>query len=62
MDKQIVRLPGWEDEAYLWIEQDSSIMAKIVSKFGDPLELTADEARLLAVMLNTVADDLDARD
>ena len=52
-------LNGWESEVYLWIEQDSSIMVKAVSKFGDPVELTSEGARNLARLLNESAKKLD---
>jgi len=45
-----------------WIEQESSIHLKSVSKFGDPVELTAKEARILAENLNKLAELLDAMD
>ncbi|MET3392752.1 hypothetical protein ABIC33_003410 [Variovorax sp. 1140] len=45
-----------------WIEQESSIHLKSVSKFGDPVELTAKEARVLAENLNKLAELLDAMD
>ena len=49
-------------EAYLWIEQESSIHLRAVSAAGDPIELTANEARKIASALATLADELDALD
>jgi len=48
------------DEAYLWLEQESSIMLKAVSSYGDPLELTAHDGRQLAEVLVRLAEALDA--
>ena len=47
------------DEAYTWLEQDSSIMLKAVTKHGDPLELTAYDARQLAAVLLELAQKLE---
>ena len=52
-------LKNWEHEFYLWIEQESSIMVKAVSKAGDPVELASFDARTLAKYLNEAADKLD---
>ena len=57
--KNFKELNGWEGEVYLWLEQDSSIMVKAVSKFGDPVELTSTEAREFVNFLNETADLLD---
>ena len=40
--------------------KDGAIHAKVVSAYGDPVELTAKEARLLARALSRFADALDA--
>ena len=56
---EVRRLEGWENEAYLWIEAESSIMVKVVSKFGDPVELTSTDARRLADLLMDLAERLD---
>ena len=51
--------PGYAtpaDDVYCWAEQDSSVMLKAVTKFGDPVELTADEARAVAAALLRLAD------
>ena len=44
------------DDVYCWAEQRSSVMLKAVTKFGDPVELTADEARTVAAVLLRLAD------
>jgi hypothetical protein len=49
------------DDVYCWLEQDSSIMLKAVTRFGDPVELSADESRAIAVALIALADRLDQR-
>jgi len=64
MDKQnqnkVKQLDGYESDVYLWIEQDSSIMVKAADKnYGDPVELSSDEARKFANMLLDAADELD---
>jgi hypothetical protein len=47
------------DDVYCWLEQDSSVMLKAVTRFGDPVELTADDARAIAAALLTFADRLE---
>ena len=47
-------------EVYFWLEQDSSIMLKAQTAHGDPVELTADEARDIASALSAMAQKLDA--
>ena len=47
------------DEAYAWLEQESSIMFKAVTKSGDPLELTAHDARKLSEVLLKLAETLE---
>lgn len=47
-------------EAYVWLEQDTSIHLKAVTEFGDPVELTADEAERLAQVLTDLAKSLDS--
>ena len=60
MEKQYFKaLEGWENEVHLWLEQDSSIMVKAVSEFGDPVEFTSKDARNLANLLIEAADKLD---
>ena len=49
-------------EAYAWLEQESSIMFKAVTKFGDPLELTAHEARELSAVLLKLTETLEQID
>ncbi len=58
-NESIERLKGWEKEVYLWLEQNSSIMVKATSEFGDPVELNSNDARNLATLLNEAADKLD---
>ena len=53
------KLKGLESEVYLWIEQDSSIMLKAVSEFGDPVELSSKDAKNLAKLLTEAAEKLD---
>lgn len=43
-----------------WIEQESSIQLKAVTPHGDPVELTATEARNIATALLDVARKLEA--
>ena len=50
-----------DHDAGCWI-QDGSIHMKVVTGYGDPVELTADEARLLAAALKAIADRLDVLD
>lgn len=47
------------DEAYAWLEQESSVMLKAVTAHGDPLELTADDARRLSAVLLQLAARLE---
>jgi hypothetical protein len=47
------------DDVYCWLEQDSSIMLKAVTRYGDPVELTAGEARDIAAALLILADRLE---
>lgn len=49
-------------EACLWLEQESSIHMKAVSKFGDPIELTGDEALELAKILQELGERLQVSD
>jgi hypothetical protein len=56
VDPEIVR-PA--DDVYCWLEQDSSIMLKAVTQYGDPVELTADEARDIAAALLALAERLE---
>jgi len=51
-----------DGEVYFWLEQDSSIMLKAASGHGDPVELTADDAREIAAALILAAQKLDALD
>ena len=48
-----------DGDAYCWIEQDSSVMLKAVTKHGDPVELTKEEAVGLAQALLKAAEQID---
>ena len=48
-----------DEEAGCWL-MDGAIHAKVVTTHGDPVELTATEARLLARSLLRFAEALDA--
>lgn len=51
-------------QAFAWIEQQRAIHLKAVTPKGEPVELTADDARNLAgrlVHLATILDSLAAR-
>jgi hypothetical protein len=58
--KQVHRFAG--GEVSFWIEQDSSIHLRAVSSHGDPVELTAADAREIAAALMTAAQKLDGLD
>jgi len=45
-----------DGEIVLWAEEGEPIMLRSVSPHGDPVELTADEARDLAAALKRLAD------
>jgi hypothetical protein len=47
-----------DGEAYCWCEQGSSVMLKAVTKSGDPIELTKDEAIELANALLAYARNI----
>jgi hypothetical protein len=47
-----------EGNAYCWAEQDSSVMLKAVTKHGDPVELTKEEAIELAQALLKAAEQV----
>ena len=49
-------------DACMWIEQGTSIHLKAVSEHGDPLELTASEARAIGEKLVELARRLDELD
>jgi hypothetical protein len=46
-------------EVYFWIEADSSIMLKAVTKHGDPVELGAEKVREIAEALLKAATELE---
>ena len=45
-------------EVAFWVEQDQSISIKAVTSYGDPVELTADEARNIGKRLMKLADKI----
>ena len=47
-----------EGDAYCWSEQDSSVMLKAVTKSGDAVELTKQEAVALAQALLKAAEQI----
>jgi len=47
------------DDVHCWLEQNSSVMLKAVTKFGDPVELTATDARYIAAALLLLAERLE---
>jgi hypothetical protein len=47
------------DDVQAWIEQESSIMLKAVTVHGDPVELSAEDARHAAKALLGLAEHLD---
>ena len=46
-----------DGDVYCWVEQGSSIMLKSATKVGDPVELSAEEARSLANELLRMATE-----
>jgi|HubBroStandDraft_6_1064221.scaffolds.fasta_scaffold677084_2 hypothetical protein len=48
-----------DEDAGCWIV-DGAIHMKVVTSYGDPVELISKEARLLAAALSAFADTLDA--
>jgi hypothetical protein len=48
------------DDVCAWLEQESSVMLKAVTRDGDPVELTAQEARAVADALIELAGRLEA--
>ena len=49
-----------DGEVYLWVEDGGAIHLKAVSPYGDPTELTAEMARELALLLMTLAEEVDS--
>jgi hypothetical protein len=47
------------DDVYCWLEQDSSVMLKAVTRFGKPVELTAADSRAIASALLELAGRLE---
>jgi hypothetical protein len=58
-DKPDVVKPA--DDVICWLEHDRSIMLKAVTRFGDPVELTAEDALNIAASLWALADQLEPR-
>ena len=54
--------PPLVDDVHAWNEQMSSIHLKAVTGSGDPVELSAEEARSVAKALLSLADALEAID
>ncbi|WZO98811.1 hypothetical protein EP7_000402 [Isosphaeraceae bacterium EP7] len=48
------------DDVYAWIEDGTSIHLKAVTKFGDPVELNADQVRDIANALLDLASQLES--
>jgi hypothetical protein len=48
-----------DGDAYCWLEQESSVMLKAITKHGDPVELTKKEAIDLAHALLKAAERID---
>ena len=44
-----------DDAVYMWLEDDSAIHVKAITKSGDPVELSKKEARLMAAELLRLA-------
>ena len=60
MKKDSVKVRVYEvGEVYLWVEQESSIHIKAVTEYGDPVELTEEEARQLAEILRKLAKEIE---
>lgn len=49
-------------EFFGWIEQETSIQLKACTRLGDPIEVSAEEAREIARMLLKLADELEELD
>jgi hypothetical protein len=48
-----------DGEVYLWVEAESSVMLKAITKSGDPAELEAEEARELGETLIKMAAQIE---
>lgn len=46
----------------IWIEQRSSIHMRVNTSYGDPVELTSDQARLIAEYLIRFAEEIESED
>ena len=51
-----------DGEVRVWIEQGESLCIKAVTEFGDPVELTEDDARKIAKALLDMVADIESRD
>jgi hypothetical protein len=49
-----------DDDISVWLDQDGGITLKAVTKEGDPVELSASQARRLAKALEELAEEDDA--
>lgn len=56
-DKEMVRIS--DGEIALWTDQNRAIHIKAISAYGDPVELTAEEAKELAAELLRLAANLE---
>ena len=56
-NKDYFELP--DGEVYFWIEQNSSIQLKAISEFNDPVDLSGDQALMIANALNYFAGKID---
>ena len=57
MSEYIFKLSDGELE--LWIEQNQSLCIKAITEYGDPVELSCDEARILLSKLKEFVDIID---
>jgi hypothetical protein len=48
------------DDVRVWLDESGGIAIKAVTSSGDPVELSSTQARLLADILNQLADEDDA--
>ena len=56
-DPEVLRFAS--DEIKMWLEPETAIHIKALTKAGDPVELNADQARLVAQELLRLAEQLD---
>ena len=48
------------DDVRVWLDEAGGIAIKAITSSGDPVELSSTQARLLANVLNQLADEDDA--